>query len=154
MDEMSSSDKVGVNMIYYCLSTYIRIFVIDKSILLYINVYTSLQAFLRKLQQANMLFVVPPYINDDWFWIFASLKNQTGPSLTQSLYPSPTPPPPTTTSATSTITTTTTDSSNRSSSGSGSEVNYARTAHGWVPAASGVFTLGSEQSSQIAKEIG
>ena len=99
-----------------------------------------------------MLFVVPPYINDDWYWIFASLKNQTGPSLTQSLYPSPTPPTATTTSANTTITTTTADSSN--SSGSGSEVNYVRTAHGWVPAASGVFTLGSEQSSQIAKEIG
>ena len=99
-----------------------------------------------------MLFVVPPYINDDWYWIFASLKNQTGPSLTQSLYPSPTPPTATTTSANTTITTTTADSSN--SSGSGSEVNYVRTAHGWVPAASGVFTLGSEQSSQIAKEKG
>ena len=100
-----------------------------------------------------MLFVVPPYINDDWFWIFASLKNQTGPSLTQSLYPSPTPPTTTTTSAITTITTTA-DSSNSSGSGSGSEVNYVRTAHGWVPAASGVFTLGSEQSSQIAKEKG
>ena len=111
----------------------------------------STQAFLRKLQQANMLFVVPPYINDDWFWIFASLKNQTGPSLTQSLYPSPTSP---TTSTITTTATTSTDSSSTSSSGSGSEVNYARTAHGWVPAASGVFTLGSEQSSQIAKEIG